>query len=447
MIVDSTVAKDGVIIQRWPVSVKLAIGLAPSGTKNFPERLDHIIALRRGPTKGEWVIDKELMKRIAPDCTHEDYSDSCPQCCREIKAMWLSDDPEDVFNHEVAWWRKSGKFCHGDGEKAERRTEAGNFATYPGPCKNGGCPDWKSGDCKASGDLRFMLPQLDFRIGRIHTSSLRSVENIWSGLMLAKQWAGRLAGISCPIRVTMEQSAYTDDKGNRKSTVVPILSVGVNPTQLLKDAKETGQLMQDARKAFKVLVIDEDEEERAAEIPPEFPAKSDQKALPETTAQATEQPKQPDTTKTTPEPAKTTPAPQEQAKPDTTEKPKAEDKPKDAEAPKTDKPKVEKIKQPFEGIPKSLTEGVIASGNRKGSPYWHLVLEAAAGDINMLIYSSTVKAKVENAMKRGQEVQLPCEIRISEAKKAIIVEDVAFLAKTVEKEPDPTGDMPPWMLE
>ena len=443
MIVDSTVAKDGVIIQRWPVSVKLAIGLAPSGTKNFPERLDHIIALRRGPTKGEWVIDKELMKRIAPDCTHEDYSDSCPQCCREIKAMWLSDDPEDVFNHEVAWWRKSGKFCHGDGEKAERRTEAGNFATYPGPCKNGGCPDWKSGDCKASGDLRFMLPQLDFRIGRIHTSSLRSVENIWSGLMLAKQWAGRLAGISCPIRVTMEQSAYTDDKGNRKSTVVPILSVGVNPTQLLKDAKETGQLMQDARKAFKVLVIDEDEEERAAEIPPEFPAKSDQKALPETTAQATEQPKQPDTTKTTPEPAKTTPAPQEQAKPDTTEKPKAEDK-----------PKVLKTKSTYEGMPKSFTEDTIKQGNSKGHAFWRVVVALEHGDMEFLVFSKTVMEKIEGAIKRSQAIQMPCEVSVQETgttRNWIKVLDVDFVAKAPEpakqEPPVSDGDMPPWMLE
>ena len=437
MIVDSTVAKDGVIIQRWPVSVKLAIGLAPSGTKNFPERLDHIIALRRGPTKGEWVIDKELMKRIAPDCTHEDYSDSCPQCCREIKAMWLSDDPEDVFNHEVAWWRKSGKFCHGDGEKAERRTEAGNFAPYPGVCKNGGCPDWKSGDCKASGDLRFMLPQLDFRIGRIHTSSLRSVENIWSGLMLAKQWAGRLAGISCPIRVTMEQSAYTDDKGNRKSTVVPILSVGVNPTQLLKDAKETGQLMQDARKAFKVLVIDEDEEERAAEIPPEFPAKSDQKALPETTAQATEQPKAAEAPKTTPEPAKTTTAPQEQAKQDATEKPK------------TDTPPIQKTKTTYEGVPKSFREDIIQQGTRKGKPFWRVMVSLEHGDAEFLVFSSTIMDKVRDAIRRGVEIQMPCEVGVQETKSWIKVLEVDFVQKAADPakdEPAP-GDMPPWMLE
>ena len=439
MIVNSTVASDGVVIQRWPISVKLAIGIAPSGTRNFPERLDHIIALRRGATKGEWVIDKELMKRIAPDCKHEDYSDSCVNCCREIKAMWLSDDPEEVFNHEMAWWKKSGKFCHGDGVKADRRNEAGNFAPYPGPCKNGGCHDYTSGECKASGDLRFMLPQLDFRIGRIHTSSLRSVENIWSGLMLAKQWAGRLAGISCPIRVTMEQSAYTDDKGNRKSTVVPILSVGVNPMQLLKDAKETGQLMQDARKAFRVLVIDEDEEERAVEIPAEFPAKSDQKALPEATTQTT------DTTNATPEPAKTTTAPQEQPKQETTEKPK-EEKPKDA------KPPVQKTKASYEGMPKSFQQDTIQQGAAKGKPFWRVMVSLQHGDAEFLVFSKTVFEKIEDAIKRGVEVSMPCEVGVQETKSWIKVLDVDYVAKAPEPEPAktdhvPGGDMPPWMLE
>ena len=51
MIVGVTCTEQGSIIQRLPVATKLAIGLAPSGQRNYPERLDHFVFLKRGPEK------------------------------------------------------------------------------------------------------------------------------------------------------------------------------------------------------------------------------------------------------------------------------------------------------------------------------------------------------------------------------------------------------------
>jgi hypothetical protein len=291
MIIGSTVSKDdGTLIQRWPVSVKIAIGRAPTEAKKYPERLFHFLLLKRGPTAAEWVVDEDLMRRIAPKCKHtKDYSVECEDCCRELKVMFLSDSSADVFPHELAYWVKSGKFCHGDGKTAERRSEDGTFVPWT-PCRLAGCQDWNKG-CKGSGDLRVMLPDLDFRIGRIHTSSLRSIENIFSGLLMAEQWAGRLSGVTVPLRVVKEQSHYVNDAGERKTSIIPVLSIVVNPKQLVADIKESGQLMRDARMAFKIVVDEEDEKEQGAEYSREFvrAPEAETKALPVPETKASEQ--------------------------------------------------------------------------------------------------------------------------------------------------------------
>jgi len=284
MIVGSNISADGAILQRLPVKTKLAIGLAPSGARNYPERLDHFLFLKRGPDKGSWVPDEILMKHYAPECKHE-LAESCPKCCREVKILFMDDDLESsVFPNQLAWWSKSGKKCWGDGVQATRRTEefpiAGQSWT---PCRNAGCPDWERGDCAASGDLRFLLadfPTLG-SICRIHTSSLRSVENLYSALNMIQTFTGgRLAGVTVPMRVTMEATSYLAE-GKRKSTVVPILSIQTGVNELIDNIKATAAIWDSARKAFgkRVLTIEDDEESRAAEIPPEFPRKDAPKEL------------------------------------------------------------------------------------------------------------------------------------------------------------------------
>ncbi len=432
MIVGITVSKTGEVIQRLPVATKLAIGLAPSGEKRWPERLDHFLLLKRGPDKGSWVPDAELMAHYAPKCKHE-VSESCADCCRTIKILLLDDDLSNVFPHELAWWARSGKKCWGDGEKAMRRKDEVSEAVPWTPCRNGGCPDWDK-DCSGSGDLRFCLADYPVlgSISRIHTSSLRSVENIASALNLIQTFTGgRLAGVTVPLCVNMTPTNYMD-KGVRKSTVVPILSIHVEVNELVASIKATMELWGTARKAFgKSVLVDDDEAERAAEIPPEFPRADAQKALPESTQPVEAKPA---------EPPKAEPPKPDAPRPTTALSGGVETKPTET------KPaaKVEKARATYEGLPKSIKPYQIGRGPNKGQKYWKAVLDMENGEVNLVIFSSTVAGEVEKAIAASREVQVVCEVRIQADAKAIVAEEISYVAKPSNGE---ATDDPSWMLE
>ena len=426
MIVGVTVSKEGEIIQRLPVTTKLAIGLAPSGEKRWPERLDHFILLKRGPDKGSWVLDADLMRHYAPHCKH-DIAESCDKCCREIKILLLDDDIENVFPNELAWFGRTGKKCWGDGEKAQRRKDdVSDAAPWGGPCRNGGCPDWEAGKCAGSGDLRFCLADFPVlgSVSRIHTSSLRSIENISSALTNIQNFTGgRLFGVTVPLCVSMEPSTYIED-GKRKSTTVPILSIHAEVKALIASVKATMDLWGTARRAFgKSVLIDDDEESRAAEIPPEFPRKDAPRALPE----ATDVKPQPQTTK-----------------PDET--PKEEKK-----AP--EEPPVVKSKIQFEGTISAIRPAKKAGTNTE---FWKVVLETPnPGEraepkvlpVDLLVFSGSVKAALEDAMKRGAEVEVSGEARMKGDKGYNVAEHVALIARKTEPEPPADDDAPDWTLE
>jgi hypothetical protein len=97
--------------------------------------------------------------------------------------------------------------------------------------------------------------------------------------------------VTVPLRVTKEQSHYVDGDGKRKTSTIPVLSIIVNPKQLVADIKESGQLMRDARMAFKVVVDEEDEQEQGAEYSREFvrAPEAETKTLPVAGIKAAEQ--------------------------------------------------------------------------------------------------------------------------------------------------------------
>ena len=434
MIIGVTCTKDGSIIQRLPVATKLAIGLAPSGQRNYPERLDHFVFLKRGQDKSTWVKDERLFAAFAKECNHE-IAESCEKCCRVIDIMFLDDDIDSIIPNELAWWSKTEKKCWGDGNTATRKTAEfphGKAWTPCGPV----CPDLKAERCAVSTDLYFVFaayPDLG-SVVRLHTSSARSTQNLFSGIQqIATVTGGRLAGVTVPICVSMEHTSFLREDGKKQSTVVPILSFKTNLNQLVENIGNTAALFSTARKALGVgkIVVDEDEGDKAPEIAPEFHPK----ALPETTTEPSKTPEvvKPESTKTE---ARPTADPSGGANGKTS-----------SEVAKSAAPTVEKIKAIFEGIPKNIRELTIAQGPNKGKPFWKFTLEMQAGDGEFLIFSSTVKGKIDDAIKRSQEVQLPCEVRVSEARRAVIVEDVEMLAKPLKSEPEtPSEESPDWML-
>jgi hypothetical protein len=79
--------------------------------------------------------------------------------------MLIDDDIENVFPNSYTWWTAVERKCWGDGARATRRTNERPGGQPWKPCGNG-CPELASGQCKPSGDLRFILADFP-RLGSI----------------------------------------------------------------------------------------------------------------------------------------------------------------------------------------------------------------------------------------------------------------------------------------
>ncbi len=165
MIIGVTHDVDGRVVQRLSVSTKLAIGLPPNGDRNHLTKLDHFVFLRKKRTaKGvEWEPVPELTTQYGSDC-------------REVRIILIDDDIENIFPTSYAWWTAVERKCWGDGARATRRTLEKPSGQPWKPCGNG-CAEFASGQCKPSGDLRFILtdfPDWEASVGSIPALTDRS---------------------------------------------------------------------------------------------------------------------------------------------------------------------------------------------------------------------------------------------------------------------------------
>jgi hypothetical protein len=267
MIIGVTHDHDGRVVQRLSVSTKVSIGLPPNGDCNHPTKLDHFVFLRKKKTANrvEWEVDPELTAQYGEQC-------------RELRIILIDDDIENIFPSSYAWWTATERKCWGDGASATRRT-ADKPAGEPWQCGNG-CPELAAGQCKPSGDLRFVLADFP-RLGsvcRIHTSSYRSIRQIHSALQEIQTFTGgRLAGITGKLVVRPEEVAYFDRKEKRKKTAsIWALSLeveGDDMRKLIANLTENARLFAETRKLLaggKVLEVVEDEQEQAPELTAEF---------------------------------------------------------------------------------------------------------------------------------------------------------------------------------
>src|SRR5438876_2081017 len=269
MIIGVTHDSDGRVIQRLSVSTKVSIGLPPNGDRNHPTKLDHFVFLRKKKAANgvEWEPDPELTKHYGEQC-------------RELHIMLIDDDIENVFPSSYAWWTATERKCWGDGALATRRTTEKPAGQPWTPCGTG-CPELGAGQCKPSGDLRFVLADFP-RLGsvcRIHTSSYRSIRQIHSALQEIQTFTGgRLAGITAKLVVRPEEVAYFDRKEKRKRTAtIWALSLevdGDDVRKLVANLTEHARLFAETRKLLgsggKMLEVVEDEQEQGPEIVAEY---------------------------------------------------------------------------------------------------------------------------------------------------------------------------------
>jgi hypothetical protein len=269
MIIGVTHDPDGRVVQRLSVSTKVSIGLPPSGDRNHPTKLDHFVFLRKkkSANRVEWEADPELTQHYGEQC-------------RELHIMLIDDDIENVFPSSYAWWTATERKCWGDGTSATRRTAEKPIGQPWSHCGNG-CPELAAGQCKPSGDLRFVLADFP-RLGsvcRIHTCSYRSIRQIHSALEEIQTFTGgRLAGITAKLTVRPEEATYFDRKEKRKGTSsIWALSLEVEDDdmrKLIANLTENARLFAETRKLLgsggKVLEVVEDEQEQAPEVAAEF---------------------------------------------------------------------------------------------------------------------------------------------------------------------------------
>lgn len=269
-IVGLTVSAEGESIQRLAVTTKVAIGeVVKTQTGTRPNKLDHFIFLRKGAKTLEWEPDPDLVKRFGAEC-------------REVFIILLTDEIENVFRTEYAWWSKTEKKCWGDGLRATRRTEKNPDGEDWTPCGDT-CPELDKNICKPSGDLYFVLAEQP-RLGsvcRLHTTSYRSVRQIHSALeQIRTITGGRLAGIRCKLVVRPEKAAYFDAKKNSKvSTTIYALNIEISAqdmqrligemTQHAKLFEQTKKLLGAGRRV-ELVPDDEPEIERAPDVAQEF---------------------------------------------------------------------------------------------------------------------------------------------------------------------------------
>ena len=268
MIIGVTHDPDGRVVQRLSVSTKVSIGLPPNGDCNHPTKLDHFVFLRKtkSANRVEWEADPDLTRHYG-------------ERCREVHIMLIDDDIENVFPSSYAWWTAIERKCWGDGVSATRRT-AEKPGGQPWTQCGSGCPELANGQCKPSGDLRFVLADFP-RLGsvcRIHTCSYRSIRQIHSALQEIQTFTGgRLAGITAKLTVRPEEATYFDRKEKRKKTssiwALSLEVEGDDMRKLIANLTENARLFAETRKLLgggKVLEVVEDEQEQAPEIAAEF---------------------------------------------------------------------------------------------------------------------------------------------------------------------------------
>lgn len=299
MIIGVTHEKDGKPVIRLAKSYKVSIGIPAEEGRNFPKKSDHF-HIRAKSAAGEWVDDKPFMDQLQKIYMREVETPQGRQLVplREFDIIFLSDEPDDIFKTEYAWWSASEKKCSGNGVEAVRkvsvlpekdRAQYGkDVRTIPWkPCGEK-CPDLIKGSCKPSGELMFIFKDRPIMgsVATFTTTSYESIRRIFSSLLQIRSvTGGRLRGIPLKIVVRPGKTRYQQD-GKPKTGSAFFVNIefrqedykSLVPT-LLQHSAQYEQSLTSGRKLIAESVEDDivdveaeeaPESERATEMTSEF---------------------------------------------------------------------------------------------------------------------------------------------------------------------------------
>jgi predicted hydrocarbon binding protein len=276
---------------RRSVTTKLAIGLPPEGSRNYPTKLDHIAFLKKVYEGKEikWVTDEDLTKHYKEQTGND--------LVRSLWITFLDDDIETVFPTKWGAYVTRGLFCRGDGETAERRPnfekQWNPFEPFKGKCANGGCPLAENGACKPNGTLYFFLqdfPKLG-SLCKLQTTGWQSIQQIYSALQdLRAVTGGRLLGVSARLFIHPDKTVF-ESNGKTQTGMKWCWGLELAAADLagmgtkLLEAAHTFRTIK-GELTGRVLEVEEDDAEVAQEMTSEFypPTSSAPAPTPATTA-------------------------------------------------------------------------------------------------------------------------------------------------------------------
>lgn len=229
-------------IQRLTVGLKVSIGI-PSGPideggngKKYPEKTDHFRIVAKNE-KGDWVEHVALTTKLTNLYARKVVVEGAERTgkLREFDIVFLQDarkivtpdavqtwDIEDIFRTELAWWSATERKCHGNNVEAMRRVSAlpkADQEKYPGVTEiawkgcGDACPQMKSGECKPSGTLTFILKDHPVMgsVAKFSTTSYETIQRMNGSLrQILDATGGRLRGIPFKLVMSPGKTKYDD---------------------------------------------------------------------------------------------------------------------------------------------------------------------------------------------------------------------------------------------
>ena len=184
----------------------------------------------RGVTKSgkEYPVEKDYF--VCPP----EFAPVFGEKPKELRVMLPVNDPEEVFPQTMVWYGASrGPKCRGNGERAERINDAGEFEDRDCPCE---LRDKK--ECNPRAHLMVIVPEVSLGgVYQIDISSYHSIVDLNSGLDYIQALVGRIAMIPLKLRRVPRE---THGSG-RKETHYPLqilLDADIKALQAMRESQK-----------------------------------------------------------------------------------------------------------------------------------------------------------------------------------------------------------------
>jgi hypothetical protein len=137
------------------------------------------------------------------------------QQAEELDVMFVVEDEQVIFPQRLAWFGQSrGPKCMGDGEKARRLNDKGEYEDRSCPCDLR-----KKKECLQRGSLFVMLPKVSVAgVYQIDISSYHSIVDLNSGIDYIRALLGRISMV--PLK--LKRVARETHGSGRKETHYPL---------------------------------------------------------------------------------------------------------------------------------------------------------------------------------------------------------------------------------